>query len=43
MKIYKRDNYPKILLTLDSLCQKRAGIRHLNLIDVLSGTIPLLP
>ena len=38
-----RDNYPKILLTLDPLCQKRDGIRHLNLIDVLSGTIPLLP
>ena len=38
-----RDNYPKILLTLDPLRQQRDGIRHLNLIDVLTGRIPLLP
>ena len=43
MKIFKRESYPTILLTLDPLCQKRDGIRHLNLIDVLSGKIPLLP
>lgn len=38
-----RDNYPKILLTLDPLRQQRDGIRHLNIIDVLSGKVPLLP
>jgi predicted AAA+ superfamily ATPase len=38
-----RDNYPKILLTLDPLRQQRDGIRHLNLIDVLTGRTPLLP
>lgn len=38
-----RDNYPKILLTLDPLRQQRDGFRHLNLIDVLTGKVPLLP
>ena len=38
-----RDNYPKILLTLDPLRQQRDGIRHLNLIDVLLGKEKLLP
>lgn len=38
-----RDNYPKILLTLDPLRQQRDGIRHLNLIDVLLGKEQLLP
>ena len=38
-----RDNYPKILLTLDPLRQQRDGIRHLNIIDVLLGREPLLP
>ena len=37
-----RDNYPKILLTLDPLRQQRDGIRHLNLIDVLTGKVQLL-
>ena len=38
-----RDNYPKYLLTLDPLLQKRDGIRHCNLIDFLSGAVQLQP
>ena len=38
-----RDSYPRILLTLDPLLQRRDGVRHLNLLDVLSGAVPLLP
>ncbi|MBQ3811348.1 MAG: ATP-binding protein [Kiritimatiellae bacterium] len=38
-----RDNYPKILLTLDPLLQRRDGIRHLNLLDVLTGRETLFP
>jgi len=30
-----KDNYPKYVLTLDHLLQKRNGIKHLNLIDFL--------
>ena len=33
-----RDNYPKIVLTLDTLLQRRGGIRHENLVDwMLNG------
>ena len=38
-----RDNYPKFLLTLDPLLQRRDGIRHLNLLDVLTGRETLFP
>ena len=38
-----RDNYPKVLLTLDPLLQRRDGIRHLNLLDVLSGRESIFP
>ncbi len=38
-----RDNYPKVLLTLDPLLQHRDGIRHLNLLDVLAGKASILP
>jgi len=38
-----RDNYPKILLTLDPLIQHRDGIRHLNLFDVLTGREAIFP
>ena len=38
-----RDNYPKVLLTLDPLLQHRDGIRHLNLLDVLAGKESVLP
>lgn len=38
-----RDNYPKYLLTLDPLLQKRDGVRHCNLLDFLDGTIQLHP
>lgn len=31
-----RDNYPKYLFTLDTLLQKRNGIKHLNLVDFIS-------
>ena len=31
------DNYPRYLLTTDTLLQKRNGIRHLNLIDFIIG------
>ena len=29
------DNYPKILLTLDSLLQQRDGVQHINLADLM--------
>ncbi len=38
---YIRDNYPKYLLTLDSLLQQRDGIKHMNILDVLSKNILL--
>ena len=38
-----RDNYPKVLLTLDPLLQHRDGVRHLNLLDVLTGKESILP
>lgn len=31
-----RDSYPKYLFTLDTLLQKRNGIKHLNLIDFIA-------
>ena len=30
-----RDNFPKYLLTTDTLLQKRDGILHLNMIDFI--------
>ena len=36
-----RDNYPKYLLTLDPLLQKRDGVRHCNLLDFLDGSVQL--
>ena len=38
-----RDNYPKYLLTLDPLLQRRDGVRHCNLFDFLSGAVQLRP
>ena len=38
-----RDNYPKVLLTLDPLLQHRDGVRHLNLLDFLEGKATLFP
>ena len=38
-----RDNYPKYLLTLDPLLQKRDGVRHCNLLDFLDGSVQLHP
>ena len=32
-----RDNYPKYLFTLDTLLQKRDGVRHLNLVDFIAS------
>jgi len=29
------DGYPKYLLTMDTLLQKRNGIRHLNLVELM--------
>ena len=37
MKLYKRDNYPKYVLTTDYLTQKRSGIIHANLMDFIKG------
>ena len=31
-----RDNYPKYLLTIDPLIQKRDGVIHKNIIDFIS-------
>ncbi len=36
-----RDNYPKYLLTMDSLLQHRDGVEHKNIIKVLSENILL--
>lgn len=36
-----KDNYPKYLLTLDTLLQHRDGIEHKNIINVLSQNIQL--
>lgn len=32
-----RDGYPRYLFTLDSLLQRREGVRHLNLIDFMKN------
>lgn len=32
---YIRDGYPRYLLTLDPLLQRREGVRHLNMIDFM--------
>ena len=32
-----RDNYPKYLLTIDALLQRRDGVLHKNIIDFISG------
>ena len=29
------DGYPKYLITMDKLLQKRSGIKHLNIIDMM--------
>ena len=29
------DGYPKYILTMDKLLQKRSGIKHLNIVDAL--------
>ena len=31
------DNYPRYLLTTDTLLQKRNGIRHVNLIEFIKN------
>lgn len=31
-----RDNYPKLLLTLDTLLQKRDGVIHKNIIEFIA-------
>ncbi|MDO5564349.1 MAG: ATP-binding protein [Eubacteriales bacterium] len=36
-----RDNYPKYLLSMDSLLQERDGVKHLNIVNVLSNNIAL--
>ncbi len=32
-----KDNYPKYLLTMDRLLQKRNGIKHLNIVDFMAA------
>lgn len=32
-----RDSYPRYLLTMDRLLQKRDGVRHLNMVDFMSS------
>ena len=32
-----RDNYPKYLLTIDTLLQKRDGVIHKNIIEFISA------
>ena len=32
-----RDNYPKILLTLDPMLQKRDGVIHKNIMDFIAN------
>ena len=34
------DGYPKYLLTLDKLLQKRSGVKHINLIKLLKDESP---
>ena len=31
------DNYPKYLLTMDRLLQRRNGIKHLNIVDFMAN------
>ena len=33
------DGYPKYLITMDKLLQKRSGIRHMNIIDMMLNNI----
>jgi len=33
------DGYPKYLLTMDKLLQKRNGVKHLNIIDMMNNNI----
>lgn len=35
------DGYPKILLTMDHLLQKRNGIKHYNLVELMAGNADL--
>ncbi len=32
-----RDNYPKYLLTMDRLLQRRNGVKHLNIVDFMAA------
>lgn len=32
-----KDNYPKYLLTMDRLLQRRSGIKHLNIVDFMAN------
>ena len=34
------DNYPKYLMTMDSLLQKRNGIHHVNIVNFMMGNQP---
>ena len=36
MNVYKRDNYPKFILTRNDPIQKRNGILHANLPDFMA-------
>ena len=36
-----KDGYPKILLTMDRLLQKRNGIQHYNLVDLMADNMDL--
>jgi predicted AAA+ superfamily ATPase len=34
-----RDNYPKYVITTDTLIQNRNGIKHVNLVDFMRNKI----
>ena len=33
------DGYPKYLITMDKLLQKRSGIKHLNIVDLMLNSM----
>ena len=35
------DGYPKYLITMDKLLQKRSGVKHLNIVEVLLDGLEL--
>jgi hypothetical protein len=35
------DGYPKYLITMDKLLQKRSGIKHLNIVDMMLNGVEL--